>query len=234
MTIGFPDWGRQSHATGVVQETINLLINFLYTGPVFFTGDYGYLDISWDLRTLSDHYQVSIFFYDDAGGLVQPYNTSFVVGPGMFGGFQTPCPSKYAQIEILPALGTDVNFFKLFVRSAATPHLNPWASTLQSPAAAFHSSIAAGGNALITATEMVIGTGWLNIAESVNGLWHVIINGYSLAGPGFVFLAQMFGAQFGTTFAGMIALPPVPIQFELFNDDTVAHTFTLFFGGALR
>ena len=234
MTIGFPDWGRQSHATGVVQETINLLINALYTGPVFFTGDYGYLDISWDCRTTADFYQVSIFFYDDAGGLVQPYNTTFIVGPGMFGGFQCPCPSKYAQIEILPALGTDVNFFKLFVRSASTPHPNPWASTLQSPAAAFHSSIGAGATQPITSTELVVGTGWLNIFNATNNLWHCVINAYSMAGPGFTYLAQFQGAAFGQTFADMIAMPPAPLRFDLTNQDTAAHIMSLFYGGALR
>lgn len=225
MTIGFPDFGRQTKQAGVTQVTVFQVITTSFFSPAQFIGDYGLLDVQAYCVNLADFYRVTAFFYDDSAATQLIYSYNFVTVPGVNNGLQIPAPGQYVRMFIEAANGTDVNPFTLRAISTNQRHPNPWYAYNSVPPFIQNVLIGAGAVRTTSIGQLITGPVVLCATGEGSGTWHIYLDYFDFATKTWI---TFWRYDTGGNTNGIdlpINLPPAPVRVNMSNDGTGSHQF---------
>ncbi len=225
MTVGFPDYGRQTPTAGAQLLVVDQVVNAQLVTPTAFCGNYPFINVSALGGANTDQYDVEVTFIQGPGLVTFqfPYRVTFGGGWGL--AVQVPVLTNWFFVTIIPKAGNDAQ--ALVMTFTGSQGYSP----------RLHYSGALGNGVEIQSNQSwnaaEIKTFFTNVVhnsdavfsiqQSTNNKWHAILRYYDISTNTFIIFAQIEGAAEGQSWNGHILLPAAPIQLDVTNDDTVAH-----------
>ena len=225
MTIGFPDFGRQTRQSGVQQVGFSQVVNAQVTTGIQFIADYGLLDLTVDCTNLADYYQVNAIFYADSLGNQQVYTYQLVTVPGVVNGLQLPAPGQYVQIKVTPKAGTDASAMTLLALSTNQRHPNPWTAYSDGVGALHNVSINAGVVRTDNVPRLITGPVVINATGEGSGTWHLFLDNYLFSSGAWQTFWRYDTGGNTNAICLPVNIPAVPIRLNMSNDGSAAHQF---------
>lgn len=224
MSIGYPDFGRQTQTQGDALYSINQNVQAEDLFAILYCGDTPYLEIQWDTTGLNDHYLIQLSFSDDAAGNVFAGASSVVTVPTKTGWTSYKAKGQYVQLIIRNSENTDVAALSVTVRGTAWSAGPYDADALATPILLFNASVGAGGSHTENAITTISGQATIYLHHSTNASWNASIDYFDWLSGTWLTFGQWDGQQFGTGGSFPIVLPAAPVRVKLSNSDTSART----------
>lgn len=222
--IGYPDDQRTAHTAGQTgQDTVQTIaIGTTFVAPVFYTGDFGYLNVSADTSRLAGHYFITIDWLINATDVQATIEDSFTVPPGGFNAWQVPVLTPYARIGIKnldDASGIAITVFALG-SNAPAPRIRT--TNGGEPFISGSASILATSSQDFIANTMQFGAAVASVWHAANTTWSASLEYFDQASLAWKEFAWFNFDHTLHQVVQQIALPPQPVKAHLNNDDTAA------------
>ena len=225
MTTGFADWQRTSHVAGTSKKVLNQVIAASVTTGIFFTGDYGYLNVSMETTAAVSHYFVQLFWTTDSLGGTVTVTQSFVTVPFGQMAMQFPVITPWCNIQVTNIEGgADGNVrMDAYGTEAYSPYLGyaePGDFLLK-----FRGNLGAGVNQALPATTTYAGPAYLHVNAGTSNGWDAFFTSYDIPTKAFQGYDFWHGADFGQTLADEMRLPPCPVILNITNTSAATQFF---------
>jgi hypothetical protein len=203
-------------------------IDTFFDFPAQATSAWGFTNFLFDTTASTAFYQVGFrwnnsltlndFIWDDV----------LVFGPGQFHGVTLANRTPYVQLHVVNLSLISAKTVKVYAYGSSVQ--DPVTTSLRNglPLVAFNQSIAASGNILLAGLPTAPGRATVNIANTGTGPWRLTLSYFDIGALAFKSFWQYAGGSTNLekSQSAQVMLPPNPVQLQVINDDTAAHTFT--------
>lgn len=226
MTVGFPDWGRQTHPAGVLKASLNVVVahGVNQSTPVVFVGDYSYINLTVNANLLASFYEVIVSWFTDSTGGTAVTTGSLSIPPTSQSSLQIPVVTPWVSFTIVNLTVTVDPAILLYAYATLARSPDVRARDLAIPFLEWHGSIAAAGTQQVFSLATAAGPAVLYGRHTANNLWSVLLNYWRYTDQTWQPLVSITGSTVGTEDCRTIALPAAPIRMDVTNSDTVART----------
>lgn len=222
MTIGYPDYNRQTHAASVDVLSFSQKLTGSVDSAFVYCGDFPYLDFSIRGGDIANWYTIEVLLFDDSAGANQTFDTTFVIYGSKVQAIQIPTIGKYVKFGVTPYHITDLNNTNIYVRGSMWPHHNSWQMQGAIPLIRTNPTLTAGSTNLQGTPVVAFGPATLHIEAVSNLSWHSDVTYFDNVLGSYQTFLRFQSAFNGQYVLERISLPAAPVRISTTNDDSAS------------